>query len=246
MKWNEIQVSEDNTHFIYRGEILFNKHFIEVLKFHSIGVAPVRDESGWYHIDSNGDQLYTERYSRTFGYYCGRAAVVVGNEWYHLNEKGLRSYDHSYSWVGNFQENLCTVRDYQNNYFHIDIKGDRVYRTNYLYAGDFKNGYACVKLHNRLYKHIDIHGNFINNREFNSLGVFHKNFAVEKDHVGWFHINKGGTELYSNRFMDAEPFYNGFALVTTYNNEQLIIDENGKIVITCSPPSVQPIAMKQL
>jgi hypothetical protein len=52
MNWKDIQVSDDNTHFVFDGKPIFDKTFIEVLKFHSPGLAPVKDNSGAYHIDS--------------------------------------------------------------------------------------------------------------------------------------------------------------------------------------------------
>jgi hypothetical protein len=206
------------------------KLFIEVLKFHAPGFAPVKDETGAYHIDSNGNPLYPERYDRTFGFYCNRAAVIQEQNWFHINEKDERVYQQNYAWTGNFQENICTVKGFENNYFHIDLQGNRIYTENYLYAGDYKDGIACVKQQNGLFKHINTQGNPINNKELLDLGVFHKNFATAKDGNGWFHIDKNGNENYKQRYLAVEPFYNGFALVETFENKKLIINENGKKV----------------
>jgi hypothetical protein len=211
--------------------LLLTKRFIEVLKFHAPGLAPVKDETGAYHIDNNGNHLYSERYSRTFGFYCNRAAVVQEQQWFHINEKGERAYPRNYAWTGNFQENLCTVRNFSGNYFHIDLHGNRIYAENYLYAGDFKDGIACVKLQSGFFKHIDTKGNPINNKEFLDLGVFHKNFATAKDKDGWFHIDKGGIAVYSERYLAIEPFYNGFALVTQFDGSKVIINERGEKII---------------
>ena len=63
------------------------------------------------------------------------------------------------------------------------------------------------------------------------MGIFHKNFATAKDKDGWFHIDKSGNELYNKRYLTIEPFYNGFALVTEFDNKKIIIDENGKTEI---------------
>jgi len=231
MNWKDIKVSDDNTYFIFDGKPIFGKIFIEVLKFHSPALAPVLDHSGAYHIDINGNELYANRYSRTFGFYSNRASVVENNQWFHINEKAERVYSASFLWTGNYQENICTVRTENNQYFHIDLNGNRIYKDNYFYAGDFKNGIACVKLHNGRFKHIDINGYFINNKSFLDLGVFHKNFAIAKDERGWFHIDKNGKELYKERYSMIEPFYNGFALVTQLENTKLIIDESGKKII---------------
>lgn len=232
MNWKDIQVSDDCTLFTFDGTPIFDKSFIEVLKFHSPGLAPVKDNSGAYHIDSNGNELYSYRYSRTFGFYCNRASVIDGNRWFHINEKGVKTYSASYLWTGNYQENLCTVRNTDNQYFHIDLNGNRIYKQNYVYAGDYKDGIACVKSQDGLYRHIDNKGKFINDKSFIDLGIFHKNFATAKDKNGWYHIDKQGNEVYKSRYLTIEPFYNGFALVTKFENEKIIIDEKGLKTLT--------------
>jgi hypothetical protein len=231
MNWQEIKVSGDNKHFLFDGKPIFGKQFIEVLKFHSPGIAPVRDESGSYHINILGTQLYAERFARTFGFYCNRAAVLQNDHWFHITETGKQAYKDTYEWTGNFQENLCTVRNSNNNYFHIDLDGYRIYKDSFIYCGDFKDGIACVKTSNGFFRHIDTLGKFLNNKEFSDLGIFHKNFATAKDNDGWYHIDKRGSEIYQQRFLAVEPFYNGFALVTQFDNNKIIIDENGNTIL---------------
>ena len=231
MNWQDIKVSADNTHFLFNGQPIFDKLFIEVLKFHSPGLAPVKDESGSYHIDRFGNQLYADRFSRTFGFYCNRASVVQDDNWFHLTDKGDKAYNQTFNWIGNYQENLCSVRNSDNKYFHINLVGNRIYSDSYIYCGDFKDGIACVKTSNGFYKHIDTKGDFINDKSFHDLGIFHKNFATAKDKNGWYHIDKSGSEIYLQRFLAVEPFYNGFALVTQFNNQKIIIDEQGNKII---------------
>lgn len=232
MNWQDIKVSADNTHFLFDNKPIFGKRFLEVLKFHSPGLAPVKDKSGAYHIDTSGNQLYTERFSRTFGFYCHRASVVQDGNCFHITEKGERAYANSFSWVGNFQENLCTVRDKNNKYFHINKNGNRIYKDDFIYSGDYKDGVACVKMADNLFMHIDLKGNFIHSKSFFDLGVYHKGFASARDNIGWHHINREGNEIYSRRFLNIEPFYNGFALATNFDRSKIIIDEKGQTVIT--------------
>lgn len=227
MKYNEIKISEDETHFIYNGKKLFNKTFKQILKFHKEGLAPVCDETGWYHINLQGKAVYNERYDRTFGYYFERSAIIKNNKCHHVDTQGNRVYKKSFAWCGNYQEKLCTVRDFEGNYFHLNILGKRAYNENYIYAGDFKDGYAAVRLQNGLYKHIDCNDKDLNGKLFKDLGVFHKNFATARDEYGWFHIDKKGKELYTQRYLIIEPFYNGFALVEDFENRKLVIDEAG-------------------
>ncbi len=234
MNWQNIKISADNKHFLFEGKQIFGKQFIDALKFHSPGLAAVQDESGAYHIDVNGNELYAARYVRTFGYYCNRATVVQNNKnlhSFHLTEQGIRAYSTTFLWCGNYQENCCSVRNYDNKYFHIDLNGRQIYKENFIYCGDYKDGIACVKMANGFYKHIDILGNDLNDKQFYDLGVFHKNFATAKDKNGWHHIGKKGNELYSQRYAMIEPFYNGFAVVDSFDNKKCIIDENGKSIL---------------
>lgn len=231
MNWKDIEVSECSTFFKYRGQKLFNKTFSEVLKFHSEGLAPVCDETGWYHIDIKGDPVYKVRYDRVFGYYFSKAAVILNGFWFHIDIKGNRCYNEKYAWVGNFQENVCTIRNSDRQYFHIDSNGKKLYFDSYRYSGDFKDGFAVVKLQNGLCKHIDKEGTALNGKLFLDLGVYHKSFATAKDENGWFHIDKKGNQLYSERYISIEPFYNGFSLVECFDNKKQVIDERGEVAI---------------
>lgn len=230
MIWKEIQISEDNKSFIFNGKRLFDKDFKTVLKFHESGIAPVEDYSGWYHIDLYGQPIYKERYDRVFGFYYDRATVVKNGLWFHLNEVGKRVYSNDYKWCGNYQQNMCVVRDFDDLYFHINLDGNRIYKDKFLYTGDFYDGFACAKTLNG-WKHIKLDGTDLNGKYFYDLGVFHKGFAVAKDKIGWFHIDKNGNEIYKERYEAIEPFYNGYALITDLNLTKKIINEKGEVIL---------------
>jgi hypothetical protein len=231
MNWKDIKISADNTHFIVDNKNIFNKIFIEVLKYHAPGIAPVLDETGAYHIDTQGNPLYPEKYNRAFGFYCNRAAVTINHEWFHIDVQGKRIYKEVYAWIGNFQEDRCTVRTKEGMYFHVDLHGTPCYTDKYIYAGDFKDGVACVKQLDGWFRHIDKQGHFIHDKVFVDLGVFHKNYATARDGMGWFHIDKGGNELYTQRYQLVEPFYNGQALVTQLDGQKIILDEEGLVLL---------------
>lgn len=229
--FNEIQVSPSQDCFLHNGQILFSRKFLQVLKFHQEGLAAVADETGWFHIDLNGEALYNKRYERAFGYYFGRASVNDAGRWCHLDTKGHEVYPHHFAWCGNFQESLCTVRDFDNRYFHIDLEGNTIYTRRFYYAGDFKDGAACVRLEDGLWQHIGSNGFPIHSMKYLDLGVFHKSFATARDERGWMHIDRNGQPIYQARFRMVEPFYNGQALVELLSGERAVIDEDGKIVL---------------
>lgn len=229
LNWKEIKDEQYEKQFYYRGKPVFKK-FISILKFHEPGFAPVEDETGWYHIKTDGTPLYAQRYTRTFGFYCGRAAVTEHRCCYHITPKGEPAYKNRYSWCGNFQENICTVR-LHTDYFHIDKDGKLLYSEKYLYAGDFRDGVACVKCQDKLWRHICTDGSFLNGKGFLDLGVFHKNIAPARDDVGFFHSDIYGIPLYPERYLIIEDFYNGFALVTDFNWQKKVINEKGEVVL---------------
>ncbi len=228
----KIELSRDETHHLYNGTLLNDKKFTLAMSFHSPGVAAVSDETGAYHIDFEGKPIYQCRFIKTFGFYKGIAAVIDESGCYHINLDGKPQYSERYEWVGNFQEEICPVRDVKGLYYHIKMDGTLLYDKKYKYAGDFKYGIAAVYDHDGYALHIDKSGNLIHKKKFKELGVFHKGFAIAKDNYGAFHINKKGESLYTQRYKWVEPFYNGFAFVCDFFDQKFIINEDGKIVQT--------------
>ncbi|MDJ0651989.1 MAG: methyltransferase [Simkaniaceae bacterium] len=229
LNWKQYNVSQDETHHIFKGNPAYPHRFLRVLKFHPPGIAPVKDLSGAYHISPNGAPLYSKRYYKTFGFYCDLAAVVDEEGWFHIFHDGLPMYKERYAWCGNFQEGCCAVRDVNGNYFHINMRGKALYSQIYAYAGDFHDGVAVVQEINGLHYHVDPHGLKIHSQGFLDLDTFHKGYARAKDASGWFHIDRQGNPLYLTRYTMVEPFYNGYARVE--NEEGLrVIDEKGGVI----------------
>ena len=230
MNLRDIKISKDGTHHILNGEPIYEKRFQTILKFHQPGLAPVIDEAGAYHITMNGLPAYKDRFIKTFGYYFDKAAVIANTGWGHINIKGELVYEANYAWVGNYQENVCTVRDQRGKYYHIDDIGERLYQEDMLYVGDFNEDIAAIRKKNGLCTHIYKDGSFVHNQYFLDLDVYHKGFARARDNRGWFHVDLMGNQIYNKRFRSIEPFYNGFAFVEDYKKIRKIINETGEIV----------------
>ena len=227
---NEIAISPYETHHIFENRPLYSTRFQSVLKYHLPGLAPAKDLTGAFHITLEGNPAYQERFKQTFGFYCSYAAVETDTGWCHIAADGKPIYKDRYAWCGNYQENLCPVRDSQGNYFHIDLQGARIYPVNYRYAGDFKDGIAVVCHENGKSSHINTHGALIHSNWYHQLDVFHKGFARAKDEEGWFHLTKEGVPAYTHRFIDIEPFYNGQAHAQTRGGALVIINETGDVI----------------
>ena len=65
----QYSVSPDCTHHLdENGMPVYNARFLWVWKF-AQGRAPVRDESGAYHIFPDGSAVYEDQYEDVFGFY---------------------------------------------------------------------------------------------------------------------------------------------------------------------------------
>jgi hypothetical protein len=230
-RWKDLIVAPDRTHHLLNDVPAYTTRFVEVLKFHAPGLAPVRDRSGAYHIQSDGQTVYDARYVRTFGFYEGRAAVQAHEGWFHILDDGRPLYPERYDWCGNFQGARCTVRNRENRYFHLQLDGTAAYAERYRYAGDYRDGIAVVQHDDGLHTHIDHTGQLVHGQWFLDLDVFHKEFARARTTEGWLHIDMQGWPAYDRRFRAIEPFYNGQARVEEENGALLVINEVGETLV---------------
>ena len=234
--WQDYRISADGTHHVCDGMPAYAARFLEVLKFHAPGLAPVLDDSGAYHITPDGLPAYEARHLRTFGFYEGRAAAHSAVGWFHILPDGSPLYSERYIWCGNFQEGRCPVRLPDGSYFHIDEDGAPVYSERHRYAGDFKDGFAVVQYDDGRHSHIDQSGALMHGRWFLDLDVFHKNFARARDEQGWHHVDTLGQPLYRNRYRNVEPFYNGQARVEGIDGSLSVIGEAGETLVELREP----------
>ena len=235
--WREYGLSADDTHHVDLDRPAYDRRFVEVLKFHVPGLAPVVDDTGAYHITPDGSAAYVERHLRTFGFYDGVAAVHSPTGWYHIRTDGTPIYTQRQQWCGNFQEGRCPVRDANGRYYHIRTDGAPAYAERYRYASDFRDGYAVVQNDAGDHTHIDINGVVIHGKWLRDLDVFYKGYARAADEQGWHHVDLAGQPLYHRRFQSVEPFYNGQARVEGHDGSLSVVDEQGHEIVRLRNPS---------
>ena len=213
-------------HISYDGKRTHNSEFDWVLPFHNPGLAPVGDSSGSYHICLDGNPAYSARFERTFGFYCDLAAVEKGGFFFHIHPNGSPAYTDRWNWCGNFQQQLCVVRNEIGEYYHIKADGTLIPGGPHSYAGDFREGFAVVRGMDGLCRHINGEGQYIHDFAFLDLDVFHKGFARARDDRGWYFIDCQGRDILNGqRFFEIEPFYNGQALVKKFGGQRAVITE---------------------
>lgn len=212
--------------YLVHGQLAFGRRFLRAMSFHEPeGLAAVADETGAYHIDTEGQPRYAQRFRETFGFYGGIATVRDEAGYHHINARGLALHTRRFSWSGNFQEGLCPVQD-GSGFYHIHSDGTAAYRERYSYAGDFRYGVAAVRATEGVI-HILGNGARLHPHAFQDAGPFHKGMAVVSDRLGFHHIDKAGRPIHPHRFRSAEPFYNGVALCTTHDGRSVRLRETG-------------------
>tara|TARA_B100000446_G_scaffold35559_1_gene31229 strand:- start:20003 stop:21670 length:1668 start_codon:yes stop_codon:yes gene_type:complete len=244
--FEKISISSCGTHHVgCDGKPVYSNRFHEVLAYHKAGeqsLAPVSIDGRAWHIGADGQPIYSASFDRTFGFYCGYAAVILAGEWFHIQPDGSPLYSERYSFTGNYQEDIAVVCDSDGCYYHIDNRGKPLYRTRWRYCGDFRGGIAVVQSDTGLSTHIYRDGSFVHGKWFVDLDVFHKSYARAKDANGWHHINLGGSSIYVGGYASVEPFYNGLSRCETFGGGLVIIDERGQLVRQIRPDTVDHFA----
>lgn len=240
-RWKDATVSADRRYHILLGIPLYRERFDEVMSFHEPGLAPAKKGSKWFHIRQDGKRAYGVSFDRVWGFYYGRAAVNKQGKSFHITPDGIPAYRERFSWVGNFQENVCVVRSLQGGYFHILPDGRRLYKATYRYVGDFKEGYAAVYDEGGKSFHIDKKGNPAYRHRYLEVDQFHKGIAPAKDETGAFHIDTAGNRIYSDTFLEVEPFYNGRAKVRARDGKLIEVDEKGNPVDLIQSNGANPL-----
>lgn len=235
MNWRDLSVSACGMYHECGDRPAYSERFDEVLKFHAPGLAPVKRGDEAWHVGPDGNAAYSRRFSRTFGFYEGVAAVQAQADWHHIRPDGSDTYPERYAWCGNFQGSRCTVRLHNGLYRHVLTDGSCAYPEAWCYAGDYKDGFCVIQNDAGLCTHLDLNGKPLHSNWFVDLDVFHKGFARARDSDGWMHVDLRGAPVYERRFAAVEPFYNGQARVERFDGGLEVINERGQRLIELRP-----------
>lgn len=93
--------------------------------FFSEMVTWASDDSGYYHIDPDGNPLYEERFEKTEAFHEGLAGVVVNGQAFHITKNGLPAYGRRFDKVG-FFHNGTAKAELGGEEFCINHQGERV------------------------------------------------------------------------------------------------------------------------
>ena len=87
-----------------------------------------RDKRGYYHVDRNGQRLYSESYYEIDDFHEGLAAVCDNKDrWFHIDMSGRPIYHQKYSAVGEYIDGVSRVVN-NHHVSYIDSKGRTVFK----------------------------------------------------------------------------------------------------------------------
>lgn len=170
-----------------------------------------------------------------------------GNQklWGYIEENGDFVIEPKFELTEEFDENDLGKIYLEGKIGLIDKEGEVVLPPVYDAIGDIEEGvFSAVK--GESYYIMDIKGNeHFNSKEYTSFGISSENFIVaakedEHNNVKMGYINKNGKVLIEPEYSAAWRFNNGRGLVKTKNNQNLIIDKNGKVIKKLKYEEVSP------
>lgn len=120
------------------------------------GYAMVKDESGYYLINSSGKEMYLARYANAKGYEGSHCAVAdASGKWGFTNSSGELIIDYQYSDAKSFSSRLAAVQidakwGYINEYNELKVNAE------FADAYPFVNENALVKTEKGIHKIIEL------------------------------------------------------------------------------------------
>ena len=101
-------------------------------------------EKNYFHIDLQGNRIYSEKYKYAGDFKDGFACVKKQNGYFvHINSNGKLLNNKEFIDLSVFHKGFATAKDF-NGWFHIDLQGSELYKERYLFAEPFYNGFALM------------------------------------------------------------------------------------------------------
>lgn len=146
MNFDEILISPDKTHHLFEGQPVYEKRFLSVGPFVFPGLAAVTDETGSYHINFFGEEMYFERYACT-GNFSDEVALVknFSDEFFFIDESGRPIGFEKYFFATEFSDGIAVVYHKTFGATHITNAGELLYGDWYFDARPFQDGRALVR-----------------------------------------------------------------------------------------------------
>lgn len=194
-------------HIDVRGRPVYKHRYLRTFGFYDERAA-VHSEKGWLHIFSDGEQVYSKRFS-----WCGnfqeKYSVVKGFDgtFFHIDSHGERTYLQSFSYVGDFRDGIAVVQNSKGEYTHINVNGEFIHSKWFFDLDVYHKGFARAK-DERGWFHLDQRGYPIYKERYQNIEPYYNGVArVETDMGAILLINEEGQEIQKLREPLKDPFH---------------------------------------
>ena len=203
-------------HIDAEGRAAYSHRFIRTFGFYD-GRAAVESKTGWYHILTDGSQLYPENYL-----WCGNFqqnyCCVKDHEgrFFHIDRDGKRAYSRSFKYAGDFRDGYASVQDDLGLYTHIDFSGRELHGQKFLDLDVFHKRFALAK-DGKGWVHINLQGLPAYQNRYKNIEPFYNGVARVETHSGALHlINERGQLLSALRDPIEDEFHQVSAELVSY------------------------------
>ena len=160
------------------------------------GRAAVQSVDGWFHILSNGEPLYDDRYEWCGNYQESRCTVRLSEgDYFHIAADGTPAYPQSYRYAGDFKDGHAVVLREDGKHTHIDAGGNLLHGRWFDDLDVFHKRFARA-CDSDGWHHVDMTGEPLYEERFKSVEPFYNGQArVEGFDGSLAMINESGQTL---------------------------------------------------
>lgn len=196
----------------------------------------IKQGGKWGYLDTTGDTVIKPRFGAARDFADGLAVVrrqhLPGFGF--INRKGKYAIKPNHESVGSFSDGVAPVK-IDGKWGYMDKSENVVLPAIYQWATTFSEGLALVSrrlTRGERLRYIDRNGRIAIkvNTKLQWPALFSDGMAAVNLRGKWGYINSRGTMKIKPRFLEAEPFRHGIALVRDADGARYI-DKHGKVVI---------------
>lgn len=222
------------------GKFVIKPKFDTAYDFQANNIATVIMNNLYGLIDKNGNYILSPSFEYITNYSEGFAVASKNSANEVVNEKGKTIYKTNLSVTG-FKNGMCSIIKNEGSeslFGYIDKTGKVKLEPQYINAWDFVDNKTLVKTSDNKYKLIDTNGTILKTFDYADLSSYSGDTIVYTDTASNLkgYINSDGKILINAKFSEAQPFSDGFAMVSIYDSSSGttkygLINKNGEYVI---------------
>lgn len=156
---------------------LFDRTFLKAYGFYE-ELSAVQDDKGCFHINSKGEDVYSQRYKWVGNFSEGKCVIRdFDNNYFHIDTKGERIYPSNYCYTGDFKYGIAVVINKEGLSTHMKADGELLHGLYFEELNIFHKGYAIAKDRDG-YFHINKKAQALYAMRYKKLEDFYNGYAL--------------------------------------------------------------------